>query len=340
MGALLGAGALAQGANSLIQTGLGIFGDSAAQKAAKAYKQTAIQAGNLVGSSTQGQTGLELNSASTNAATDVNAAQANSAAVTNAAQYYGGRAVTNANTANTELNPYTASGSTANSDIQAGLAPGGVYNSQPTMAQIQMSPGYQFELDQGLAGVNRSAAAQGGALSGGDIKAADQYANGLAGTNYQQAFTNYETANQNNFNNQNAVANRGATAATQQGLNTQNAGQFDASLNNQANQFGATLNQNAAQYGTTMQNNAADLSAGQNISAAEYGGNALLGSGTVTANGSLAGANSLSTGIGNAGISLSQLLNNPATQPTFTPPATTFQPTPIPVGGNQYNGGN
>jgi hypothetical protein len=325
MSGILGAGGLLSGANALIQTGLGIFGDSAAQKAAKQAKLSAIQAGNLVGSTTTGQAGQEMAAANSGGQEVVDAAAAGSGAVTNAAQYAGGNVVTDASQANQGLSPFATTVANASATLNAGLASGGAFNSQPTMAQIQMSPGYQFELDQGLTGVNRSAAAQGGALSGGDIKAADQYANGLAGTNYQQAFQNYETAQQNSFGNLMAASNAGQTATTQQGLNTMNAGQYAGTLNTNAATYGSNLNTNATEYAATGNTNAADLTGAQQISAADYGGNALIGAGNMTAAGTLAGANSLSAGIANGGVSLSQLLSNPAlvggTTPGVPPPA-------------------
>jgi hypothetical protein len=54
----------------------------------------------------------------------------------------------------------------------------------PTLAEAQSMPGYQFGLDQGLKGVSNSAAARGGLLTGGAVKAADRYANDYATTKY------------------------------------------------------------------------------------------------------------------------------------------------------------
>lgn len=54
----------------------------------------------------------------------------------------------------------------------------------PTLAEAQAMPGYQFGLDQGLKGVSNSAAARGGLLTGGAVKAADRYANDYATTKY------------------------------------------------------------------------------------------------------------------------------------------------------------
>ncbi len=60
----------------------------------------------------------------------------------------------------------------------------------PTLQQAEQNPGYQFALQQGEKGINQAAASTGGAISGGTLRAADQFANGLATTNYQQVFNN------------------------------------------------------------------------------------------------------------------------------------------------------
>lgn len=62
---------------------------------------------------------------------------------------------------------------------------------QPTQAQLEATPGYQFDLAQGLRGVESSAAAQGRGISGAALKGAANYATGLANntlTTQQQIF--------------------------------------------------------------------------------------------------------------------------------------------------------
>jgi hypothetical protein len=339
--------------NGVVQAGLGVFGDSVAQQNAKRGNQAAINSGNLVGSTVAGTNPVIANSAAANGGSVVSGTQATGGAVTNASQYYGGQVVGDGSTANTGLNPYSTTGNTATTMINSGLQDG-QFSGQPSVSQVENTPGYQFELQQGLNAVNRSAAAQGGALSGGDIKAADSYANGLAGTNYQQAFSNYETAQQNSFQNLMQASNAGQTASTQQGLNTINTGEYNATSNNQANEFAAGANNNASQYSATMNNNAADQTATNTNNAAIYGGNALLTGAGFSAAGSNAGTSFLANGLGNAGsqiangaggagsgggvgqVPLSTLLANPADTPYQMPmyqqpagaPAVNYAPAP------------
>jgi hypothetical protein len=208
--------------------------------------------------------------------------------------------------------PYSTAGATAAGQLNQIAANG---NQQPTLAQLQISPAYQFQLQQGLEALNRSAAAQGGALSGGDIKSADMFAQGLAGTAYQNAFTDFETAQQNNVANLTSIANAG-----------QNAAQYAGSTGLQASEYGGTANMNAAQYAGTAGINAADLTSantinaqntasqyqqvGANDVAAGVMGKAAAYTGAIT--GATNGITSLATG------GLSNLFTNPATIPGST----------------------
>jgi hypothetical protein len=53
------------------------------------------------------------------------------------------------------------------------------------------SPGYQFRLDEGLRGVQNSAAAKGLLQSGGTLKGIDRYAEGLAAQDFNDQFNRY-----------------------------------------------------------------------------------------------------------------------------------------------------
>lgn len=93
-----------------------------------------------------------------------------------------------------------------------------------SLAELQATPGYQFQLEQGLQGVNNSAAAKGGLLSGANMKAINDYAQGQASTGYQNAWDRAQTAygnafnrNQQKFTNLQSMANNGQTAAGSQG---------------------------------------------------------------------------------------------------------------------------
>ena len=82
----------------------------------------------------------------------------------------------------------------------------------PTAAQAEQTPGYQFQLQQGENALQNSAAAQGGLLSGSTLAGMNQYAQGLASSNYQNTFNNaltqYQNAYQSFLNNQNNTYSR------------------------------------------------------------------------------------------------------------------------------------
>lgn len=93
--------------------------------------------------------------------------------------------------------PYYTAGTQGLTSLSQAMAPGGAlaqnWNQQfqaPTAAEAAATPGYQFALQQGLNAVQSGAAAQGNLLSGGTMKALNNYAQGMASTNYQQVYNN------------------------------------------------------------------------------------------------------------------------------------------------------
>ena len=120
------------------------------------------------------------------------------------------------------LAPYISAGNSAESALQPliGTNAGGnpltaalTAPFQPTMAQLSQTPGYQFTLGQGLEATQNSYAAQGLGSSGAAMKGGIQYAEGLAGTTYQQQFQNYLTQNAQIYNMLTGQAQMGANAA-------------------------------------------------------------------------------------------------------------------------------
>jgi hypothetical protein len=62
------------------------------------------------------------------------------------------------------------------------------------LAELQATPGYQFELEQGLQALGQGAAARGGLLSGAQQKAAMKYGQGVASTGFQSAWQRAQQA--------------------------------------------------------------------------------------------------------------------------------------------------
>jgi hypothetical protein len=131
-----------------------------------------------------------------------------------------------------------------------GIAEGRVPFNGMTQAEVEQTPGYQFNLSQGLKSTQSAAAARGLGVSGAALKGAATYATGLADSTYQNQFANKQailgdyinlnTAQQGNINNQfnrlNSVATLGENAATQTGMQGTQAANNAGGFLNQAGQ--------------------------------------------------------------------------------------------------------
>jgi hypothetical protein len=196
--------------------------------------------------------------------------------------------------------PFLKAGQTAVGDLSSLTAPGGSLSqpwtgtfNAPTAAQAEATPGFQFTLQQGQNAIQNSAAAQGNLLSGGTEAALDQYSQGLASTNYQQAFNN---------------------ALTQYGT------AYNTFQNNQANQFNrlasiAGLGQTTAGQLGTQGQAAAGNTANIDLTTGAQQGQDALNAASATASGYNAIGNSLSSGASSLGnyatlASLNNLMSN------------------------------
>lgn len=89
-----------------------------------------------------------------------------------------------------------------------------------------IDPGYAFRLQQGQMANQRAANVAGGALSGNTLKGLQDYTQGLASTEYGNAFNRYQTQRQNIYNTLAGIAGigqAGQTAANTAGTNLANA---------------------------------------------------------------------------------------------------------------------
>lgn len=115
-----------------------------------------------------------------------------------------------------DLSPYRMAGENALTSLQDQLP----YLTSPIrmdQASLEQTPGYQFTLQQGLKGVQNSAAARGLANSGAALKGAAQYATGLADNTYLNQFNLENTNRTNAYNRLLGVSQLGQNAAAQTG---------------------------------------------------------------------------------------------------------------------------
>lgn len=125
-------------------------------------------------------------------------------------------------------------------------------------ATLEATPGYKWNLEQGIRGVNLSTVGSG--LSGAQAKAAARYATGLADSTYQNQFNNANTNKQNAFNFLLNSAQPGMTAAgTYAGAGT-SAG--NAALSN-TQAVGSTISGNTVGAGNAQA--AADIATGKQV---------------------------------------------------------------------------
>lgn len=138
----------------------------------------------------------------------------------------------------------------------------------PTLDQLQKTPGYQFTLDQGLKAAQNSYAGLGLAKSGAASKGAINYAEGLAGTTFQQQFQNYITNYMTGFS---------SDLASRQAIE------------------GFLLPLVQSGQGAAANVGAGALTTGANV------GSTIVGAGNALAAGQVGSANAIGAGLGNLG---------------------------------------
>ena len=90
------------------------------------------------------------------------------------------------------------------------------------MGQFQQDPGYAFRLAEGQKALERNAAARGGLISGGALKAAQRYGQEMGTQEYTNAFNRYQTERQARLNPLQSLAGFGQTSVNQLGQAGQN----------------------------------------------------------------------------------------------------------------------
>ena len=142
-----------------------------------------------------------------NKASDAQVQAANTAAQTQLSMY---------GTTRSDLAPFRNIGQTASDQLTSKLSD---LTAPITMDQatLEKTPGYQFNLTQGLKAVQNSAAARGLGTSGAALKGAATFATGLADSTYQNQFANAVTNQTNAFNRLKSLVDTGENAAAQTG---------------------------------------------------------------------------------------------------------------------------
>lgn len=111
--------------------------------------------------------------------------------------------------------PWREAGEGALKDLVAGTKAGGDYMRDFTAADFIADPGYAFRRDEGMRGVEASAAARGGALSGGALKDIANYGQNAASGEYSNAYNRFNADRDRRFNRLSGIAGTGQTATNQ-----------------------------------------------------------------------------------------------------------------------------
>jgi hypothetical protein len=120
------------------------------------------------------------------------------------------------------------------------------------MDQFQADPGYAFRMSEGMKGLERSAAARGGLLSGATMKGIQRYGQDLASQEFQNAFNRYGIERERRLAPLQSLAGVGQTTSQQLGAaGTGFANTMGNIGMNQANVQGNAAMARASAYGNT-----------------------------------------------------------------------------------------
>jgi hypothetical protein len=158
-----------------------------------------------------------------------------------------------------------------------------------SMQTFQQDPGYGFRLKEGQQALDRSAAARGGMISGGALKAAQRYGQDMGSQEYMNAFNRYQTERAARLQPLQSLTGYGQTTANTLGT----AG------SNMAGNIGNAYMQQGVNQGNA-------LIAGTQARASSYGDIAKLYGQTNPNFGGLFGGGSAPSGAAGYGISPSQ----------------------------------
>ena len=185
--------------------------------------------------------------------------------------------------------PYREAGYNALAEMQrtAGNVPGAFSYDNRNMpaafkfgaGDYQADPGYAFRLSEGQKALNRTAAARGGLISGGALKAATQFGQDMGSQEYQSAYNRALTGYNTDVNRENQLYGRALT-----GYNTGVASENQL-YNRQAGLAG---------IGQTSANLVGQF--GQNY--ATNAGNMITGGAAAQAAGQVGAANAFTSGLG------------------------------------------
>jgi hypothetical protein len=164
--------------------------------------------------------------------------------------------------------PYNEAGLNGLDMLQNALGLNGARGNTAATNAFQTSPGYQFQLDQGIGALDRSAAANGMLASGNQLAALTQYGQGLANQEYGNWTSQLGSLSQLGLSAAGGMANEQNTLAglaTTYGQNQ--ADLFSNTANNISTAFQNGAMSDAASNAQTKQNTLGGILGGLNLGA-------------------------------------------------------------------------
>jgi hypothetical protein len=115
--------------------------------------------------------------------------------------------------------PYRTTGTAAMNRLAAMTEPGGEFYAPFSQTDFTQDPGYAFRFKEGMKGLNASAAARGGLISGNALRAATAYGQELGSQEYTNAFNRYYAERSNKMDPLKFLSAQGQAAAAGQAAN-------------------------------------------------------------------------------------------------------------------------
>ena len=136
------------------------------------------------------------------------------------------------------LSPYMSAGNNALTSLSSFLSDPNNQSFTNTDFNSYSDPSYQWQLGQGQQALQNSQASQDGVLSGAALKGMQNYTQGMASTNYQNAYNNWYNTTNSNYQKLSGIASLGENAAA--GLENTNSSLSNSLANETASSGNAT----------------------------------------------------------------------------------------------------
>lgn len=240
----------------------GIKGSKAAKSAAQIQSEEALRQAQGY-RDVLGEYNPRIGETAETAATDVlGASTAAGERVLGAAEAGAGQVRADTLAANELLDPYVQLGAEGATSLREFMAPGGAGQKTFTAADMAAyDPGYKFRLDEAARAVQASAAARGGALGGGALKALVQRSQDVASSEFGAASERFRQQQGDRYNRLFGTTQLGGQYAGQAGQNLIGAGEFGANLGMRGAEYAGNAGMQGSQWAGNARMGAADTMA-------------------------------------------------------------------------------